>query len=271
MSASSQPPIETDPRQLEHVNTLAAEFRVTRLPGDMDLCRLHGIGRGLRRLGHAHRHARFSAEHQGRRPDAASSTMRLEIDPVRDIIVNKRMASAFFETNLGSLFNFHGVDTVVVTGGSTSGCVRATVVDSPVAQLPHHRSRGMRRGQAREPSFRQPLRHGIEVRRRADHGRDARAVEAVAPHGGRRPCRRPPLKRDPGLYDYLPWNDRPEIRWPDDARVAFWVAPNIEFYELNPPRNPARAPWAPPIARHPELLPIGTTATGWASGACSTR
>ncbi len=40
------------------------------------------------------------------------------------------MASAFFETNLGSIFNFHGVDTVVVTGGSTSGCVRATVVDS---------------------------------------------------------------------------------------------------------------------------------------------
>ncbi|MGA1319123.1 MAG: isochorismatase family protein, partial [Rubrivivax sp.] len=52
------------------------------------------------------------------------------IDRVRDIIVNKRMASAFFETNLGSIFNFHGVDTVVVTGGSTSGCVRATVVDS---------------------------------------------------------------------------------------------------------------------------------------------
>ncbi len=40
------------------------------------------------------------------------------------------MASAFFETHLGSLFNYHGVDTVVVTGGSTSGCVRATVVDS---------------------------------------------------------------------------------------------------------------------------------------------
>jgi nicotinamidase-related amidase len=40
------------------------------------------------------------------------------------------MASAFFETNLGSIFTFHGVDTCVITGGSTSGCVRATVVDS---------------------------------------------------------------------------------------------------------------------------------------------
>jgi maleamate amidohydrolase len=44
--------------------------------------------------------------------------------------MNKRMASAFFETNLGSLLTFHKVDTVIVTGGSTSGCVRATVVDS---------------------------------------------------------------------------------------------------------------------------------------------
>ena len=47
-----------------------------------------------------------------------------------DIVINKRMASAFFETNLGSLFTWHKVDTVIVTGGSTSGCVRATVVDS---------------------------------------------------------------------------------------------------------------------------------------------
>jgi maleamate amidohydrolase len=28
------------------------------------------------------------------------------------------------------VFNFHRIDTLVVTGGSTSGCVRATVVDS---------------------------------------------------------------------------------------------------------------------------------------------
>ena len=54
---------------------------------------------------------------------------RCEVDYERDIVINKRMASAFFETNLGSLFTFHKVDTIVVTGGSTSGCVRATVVD----------------------------------------------------------------------------------------------------------------------------------------------
>jgi len=54
------------------------------------------------------------------------------------------------------------------------------------------------------------------------------------------------VARDPGFYDYLPYDRRPVIRWPGGARVAFWVAPNIEFYELNPPRNPARAPWPRP-------------------------
>jgi nicotinamidase-related amidase len=55
---------------------------------------------------------------------------RLHVDRQKDVIVNKRMASAFHETNLPSVLNFHGIDTVIVTGGSTSGCVRATVVDS---------------------------------------------------------------------------------------------------------------------------------------------
>jgi hypothetical protein len=35
----------------------------------------------------------------------------------------------------------------------------------------------------------------------------------------------------PGRFDYAPINDRPIIRWPGNARVAFWVAPNMEFYE----------------------------------------
>ena len=59
------------------------------------------------------------------------------------------------------------------------------------------------------------------------------------------------MKRDPGFYDYLPWDRRPVIRWPNGARVAFWVAPNIEFYELDPPRNPSRAAWARPA---PDVL-----------------
>jgi allantoinase len=59
------------------------------------------------------------------------------------------------------------------------------------------------------------------------------------------------MKEDPGYYDYWPYRDRPAIRWPNGARVAFWVAPNIEFYELQPPRNPQRAPWPQPYPAIP--------------------
>jgi maleamate amidohydrolase len=55
---------------------------------------------------------------------------RCEIDCDGDLIFDKRMPSAFFETPLKSYLTFHKVDTVLVTGGSTSGCVRATAVDS---------------------------------------------------------------------------------------------------------------------------------------------
>ncbi len=47
-----------------------------------------------------------------------------------DLVYTKRMPSAFFETPLASYLVWRKVDTVVVTGGSTSGCVRATAVDS---------------------------------------------------------------------------------------------------------------------------------------------
>ena len=54
---------------------------------------------------------------------------RCAID-ANDLQYTKRMPSAFFETPLNSYLRWHKVDTVVVTGGSTSGCVRATAVDA---------------------------------------------------------------------------------------------------------------------------------------------
>ncbi len=54
------------------------------------------------------------------------------------------------------------------------------------------------------------------------------------------------MKTDPGLYTYWPWKGRPKLSWPGNARVAFWVAPNIEFYELDPPSNPLRKAWPRP-------------------------
>jgi len=45
-------------------------------------------------------------------------------------VLLKLFASAFFGTALAAMLASHGCDTVVVTGASTSGCVRATVVDA---------------------------------------------------------------------------------------------------------------------------------------------
>ena len=47
-----------------------------------------------------------------------------------EIVVVKTAPSAFHGTNLVSHLVFHNIDTVVVTGTVTSGCVRATVVDA---------------------------------------------------------------------------------------------------------------------------------------------
>ncbi len=47
-----------------------------------------------------------------------------------DRVVEKSHPSAFFGTPLDSRLRFDGVDTLVVTGMSTSGCVRGTVLDA---------------------------------------------------------------------------------------------------------------------------------------------
>lgn len=119
---------ETDPAQLDYVNQLASLFRSNSLPvvwtfvGYMESgedCGVWGTRTNtpdsLQNIKLGSRRAEFDD--------------RLQIDHVKDIIINKRMASAFFETNLRSLMVWHGCDTVIVTGGSTSGCVRATVID----------------------------------------------------------------------------------------------------------------------------------------------
>lgn len=46
-----------------------------------------------------------------------------------DHVVWKKMASVFFGTHLTTLLAHLRVDTLIVTGCTTSGCVRATVVD----------------------------------------------------------------------------------------------------------------------------------------------
>lgn len=58
-----------------------------------------------------------------------------EIDPriaplPEEPVFTKLWASAFFGTPFASFLTAHGCDSVVITGASTSGCIRATAVDA---------------------------------------------------------------------------------------------------------------------------------------------
>ena len=53
------------------------------------------------------------------------------LEPADDeVVVVKQYASGFFGTSLASTLTSQGVDTLIITGVSTSGCVRATALDA---------------------------------------------------------------------------------------------------------------------------------------------
>lgn len=119
---------ETDPRQIEYVNALARLARAAGMPVVWTFV--------------AYMESADDAGVWGTRTDTPDSLQniklgsrraeldpRLDIDRAGDALLNKRMASAFHETNLQSLLVWHAVDTLILTGGSTSGCIRATAVD----------------------------------------------------------------------------------------------------------------------------------------------
>jgi maleamate amidohydrolase len=66
---------------------------------------------------------------RGRAPQLAAFAPGLE--PAADeTLITKQYASAFFGTTLASTLTALGVDTLIIAGVSTSGCVRATAVDA---------------------------------------------------------------------------------------------------------------------------------------------
>lgn len=119
---------EDDPHQMDHVNHLAALSRARGLPVVWTYVAFLASGEDCGVF--------------GSRTDTPDSLQNIKIGSRRaefddrlviadsDIVLNKKMPSAFHETPVQSLAVFHGIDTVIVTGGSTSGCVRATVVDA---------------------------------------------------------------------------------------------------------------------------------------------
>ncbi|MGB3067451.1 MAG: isochorismatase family protein [Ottowia sp.] len=74
----------------------------------------------------------------GRRKEAPTTAHGLdgnvivkEIEPgPRDLVVRKEKPSGFYGTPLESYLQLLGCDSVIVTGTTTSGCVRATVLDA---------------------------------------------------------------------------------------------------------------------------------------------
>ena len=119
---------ETDPRQIEYANTLSRLARAKDMPviwsrvGYMDSAADAGIWGTRTDTPDSLQNIKYGLERHAFDP-------RCDIDG-GDLQFTKRMPSAFFETQLGSFLVWHKVDTVVVTGGSTSGCVRATAVDA---------------------------------------------------------------------------------------------------------------------------------------------
>ena len=119
---------ETDPRQIEHTNTISRLARERGMPviwsrvGYMEDAGDAGIWGTRTNTPDSLQNIKYGS-------DRHAYDDRCEIAP-GDMQYTKRMPSAFFETPLASYLTWHKVDTVVVTGGSTSGCVRATAVDS---------------------------------------------------------------------------------------------------------------------------------------------
>jgi len=65
----------------------------------------------------------------GRHPELAAFAAGLE--PIAgETVISKQYASAFFGTSLASTLTALAIDTVLIAGLSTSGCVRATAVDA---------------------------------------------------------------------------------------------------------------------------------------------
>lgn len=120
---------QTDPKQLDYVNQIAKLARDKGLPVTWTYVAFMESGEDCGVWG-TRTDTPDSLQNIKVGSARAELDPRLEIDHVGDIIINKRMASPFHETNLQSLMVWHQCDTVVLTGGSTSGCVRACVVDA---------------------------------------------------------------------------------------------------------------------------------------------
>lgn len=119
---------QTDPQQIEYINQLSALMRERGLPVIWTHVAYLDSGEDAGVWG-TRTDTPDSLQNIKHGSERAQLDPRAKVQP-GDILLHKRMASPFFETHLWSLLNFHRIDTVIITGGSTSGCVRACAIDA---------------------------------------------------------------------------------------------------------------------------------------------
>ncbi|WP_375164676.1 isochorismatase family protein [Temperatibacter marinus] len=119
----------TDPNQMTHINTISTMARDKGLPvvwthvAYMENAADAGVWGTRTDTPDSLQNIKYGSERH-------AFDDRVDIHEDVDPVYTKRMPSAFFETPLQTFLTWHKVDTLVLTGGSTSGCIRATAVDS---------------------------------------------------------------------------------------------------------------------------------------------
>jgi nicotinamidase-related amidase len=119
----------TDPNQMNYINDLSTLARAKGLPVVWTHVAYMNDGADAGAWG-TRTDTPDSLQNIKRGSKRAEFDDRLDIDPNVDAVYEKKMPSPFHETPLQSFLIWHKVDTVVLTGGSTSGCIRAAAVDS---------------------------------------------------------------------------------------------------------------------------------------------
>lgn len=120
---------ETNPNQIQYINEINNLARSKKLPvvftyvAYMDSAEDAGVWGTRTNTPDSLQNIKFNSRR-------AAFDDRLDIKKETDVIYCKKMPSPFFETPLQSLLVWHKVDTIILTGGSTSGCIRAAAVDS---------------------------------------------------------------------------------------------------------------------------------------------
>jgi len=114
---------------IARIKELAAAFRAKRLPVIYTTGQSRADGWDMGSWAWKNSRTGESLPKPSQRLDANEIVPEIAPEP-QDIVVFKQKPSGFFGTNLASYLQLLGADSVIVTGTTTSGCVRATVLDA---------------------------------------------------------------------------------------------------------------------------------------------